>query len=239
LRIAVSIHDVAPATLDQCVELRQMLLDRGVDRATLLAIPFPGGRPFDEVSPEMLDWLLERSGAGDEVAQHGCRHCQLRSGWPARQFVARAQGGRAAEFVGLDPGETVQAVTGGRELMTAAGLEPRGFVAPAYAYTRTLRRELDRAFDWWAGLWRVHRRLLPDDPITSPALGLGTSTWLKRVTSPSLVGAASLRARRLLRFDLHPADLDLAGHRRAIDLVLSRAGARRSVTYDALARSGG
>jgi predicted deacetylase len=239
LRIAVAIHDVAPATIEECAELREMLLQCGIDRATLLAIPFPGGRPFDQASPEMLGWLLERMAAGDTVAQHGCRHFQTRSGWPGRQFVARAQGGRAAEFVGLDPEETVRAVAAGREVMRRAGLEPRGFVAPAYAYTRSLRRELDRGFEWWASLWRVHRRASPARPITSPAFGLGTSTWLKRVTSPSLFEAASLTARSLLRFDLHPADLDLAGHRRVIDLVLRRAGSRRSVTYDALAADGG
>jgi predicted deacetylase len=239
MRIAVAIHDVGPATLEECVELRRLLLERGIARATLLAIPLPGGRPFDEASPEMLEWLLERTRAGDTVAQHGCLHCQMRSGWPTRQLVARAQGGRAAEFVGLDAAETTRAVALGREALLSAGLEPRGFIAPAYAYTRQLRRELGRGFDWWASLWRVHRRASPAQPITSPALGLGTSTWLKRVTSPSLVEAASLAARSLLRFDLHPADLDLAEHRRVIDLVLSRAGSRRPVTYDALAADGG
>ena len=46
---------------------------------------------------------------------------------------------RAGEFSCLDGEETRRAVNAGWRLMKLAGIEPDGFVAPAYAYTRTLR----------------------------------------------------------------------------------------------------
>ena len=39
-----------------------------------------------------------------------------------------------------------------------AGVPPRGFVAPGYAYTRALRDQLAERFDWWATLLRRHGR---------------------------------------------------------------------------------
>lgn len=121
---------------------------------------------------------------------------------------------------------------GGREILAEAGLEPRGFVAPAYAYSSALRRVLGRSFDWWAGLSGVHLR--GESGIRSLALGLGSSTALKRLTSPALVGAAGRHPGSLMRIDIHPADFERRSHRRAIEALLRRARPRRAVSYDEL-----
>ncbi|HEV3470304.1 MAG TPA: ATP-binding protein, partial [Pyrinomonadaceae bacterium] len=47
-----------------------------------------------------------------------------------------------AEFAGLDPEATRASIAAGRRVLSLAGVEPRGFVAPAYAYTPALRSEL-------------------------------------------------------------------------------------------------
>ena len=44
--------------------------------------------------------------------------------------------------MGLDGDETRRAVDAGWRVLKLAGLEPDGFVAPAYAYTPALRRLL-------------------------------------------------------------------------------------------------
>jgi len=71
----------------------------------------------------------------------------------------------------------------------------------------------------------------------APALTLGTSNSVKRLTSPWLVRAGALGAGRLLRLDLHPADLDHPRHIGAVEGVLKRARrhVRQAVTYDDLA----
>jgi hypothetical protein len=140
-RIAVAIHDVEPATFERCALIRDWLSDHGIDRATLLVIPAPDLHPFFQRRPDLAAWLLDCRDRGDAVAQHGFQH--RRAGAPR---------GGGAEFAGLDADATRATIEAGRRVLSLAGVEPRGFVAPAYAYTPALRRELAGAFDWWATL---------------------------------------------------------------------------------------
>ncbi|HMJ33626.1 MAG TPA: DUF2334 domain-containing protein [Baekduia sp.] len=231
--IAVSLHDVEPATFERCALIRDWLNDHGVDRVTLLVIPAPDLHPFHDRRPDMAEWLDECARGGDAVAQHGFQHRQVRRGSAHRQLLARVQGREAAEFVGLDGDETRRAVLAGRRVLRLAGIQPRGFVAPAYAYTAALRETLASTFDWWAGAGRLHRADRPST--TAPALGLGTSTALKRWTSPPIVRAGALLSGDLLRLELHPADLDHPRCIGALEHVLRGARRRAAVTYDELA----
>jgi predicted deacetylase len=230
--LLVAIHDVEPATFDRCTHIRAWLADRGVERATLLVIPAADLHPFGDRRPDLTQWLRARAGDGDAIAQHGLRHRQVARATAPRQLLARVQGGRAAEFVGLGEEDTRRAVRSGRRLLRLAGIDPHGFVAPAYAYTPALRAELSASFDWWAGLWRVWRG---ERGSFTPALGLGTSTSLKRALSPGFVRAGARVANGTMRLDLHPADFDHPRHVLALDAALRRAAPRRTITYDDLA----
>ncbi|HWI72450.1 MAG TPA: DUF2334 domain-containing protein [Baekduia sp.] len=232
--IAVALHDVEPATFERCALIRDWLNDHGVDRVTLLVIPAPDLHPFHDRRPDLAEWLDECARAGDAVAQHGFQHRQSRRAQGPRQLLARMQGGEDAEFVGLDGDETRRAVLAGRRVLRLAGIQPRGFVAPGYAYTGALRETLATTFEWWAGIGRLHRAE-GRDSTTAPALTLGTSTAFKRWTTPSVVRAGALLSGDLLRLDLHPADLDHPRHIGAVEKVLRRAHARSAVTYDELA----
>lgn len=237
--IAVALHDVEPATFERCALIRDWLDDHGIDRVTLLVIPAPDLHPFPDRRPELVHWLDERVASGDAIAQHGFQHRQTRTApsWP-RQRVARLQGRGAAEFVGLAEADTRRAVDAGRAVLRRAGLEPGGFVAPAYAYTPALRLLLDGTFAWWAGLGRVHARGEAPRAQLAPALCLGTSTRPRRLFSPVLVRAGAACSGSILRLDLHPSDLDHPRHIGAVEAVLRRARRRRPLTYDELAAVG-
>jgi predicted deacetylase len=213
------------------VAIRQWLFARGIDRATLLVVPAARLHPFDSVRPELADWLRGRVADGDSVAQHGFRHLRTQAAGPLGLLRARVAGGQAAEFAGVDSNAAATAVEMGRALLARAGLRPRGFVAPGYLYTRALRRELVPRFSWWADLWAV--RTAGRD-VATPALTLGTSSALRRVTSP-LVRARAAHAGAVLRLDVHPSDFDHASHVAVIEQVLARAAGRAAVTYDELA----
>jgi hypothetical protein len=159
----------------------------------------------------MIDWLAERLGGGDAIAQHGFQHLQLRRGSLPRQLLVGRPSRYAAEFVGLDEGETRRAVEAGRRVLKLAGIEPAGFVAPAYAYTPALRETLAARFRWWAGLLRLHRALGPapagcdgqrdggNGGLLAPAWSLGTSGPARRMLSPSLLRAGALMSGQTLR----------------------------------------
>jgi uncharacterized protein len=238
-RIAVALHDIEPATFERCALIRDWLDDHGVDRVTLLVIPARDLHPLGERSPEMIRWLTERRLAGDAIAQHGFQHLQLRGGGGiARQGLLSARGGRSAEFVGLDDDETRRALDAGWRVLKLAGVEPDGFVAPAYAYTPALRRALPRRFRWWASLMRLHRTDAPAEQRErthrlAPAWGMGTDGPLRRVLAPSLIRAGSVLCGDTLRIDLHPADLQHPRHMLALEWVLGRrARGRTAVTFE-------
>jgi predicted deacetylase len=233
--IAVALHDIEPATFERCALIRDWLADFGIDRATLLVIPAADLHPFHERRPELAWWLEERVRAGDVIAQHGLQHAQLRRARGVRGALARWQGPGSAEFAGLDAHETRRAVRAGRRILALAGLRPRGFVAPAYAYTPSLREELRSGYEWWADLLCVHASRGGDAAV--PALTLGTSTCVKRALSPALVRAGALLSGPVLRLDLHPADFRHPRHVWALEAVLRRARRRTAVTYDDLLAS--
>lgn len=228
-RIAVALHDVEPATYSRCAEIRGWLGQRGIDRVTLLVIPAADLHPLHSRRPDMLDWLLDQVGAGDAVAQHGFTHRRMHSLLPPRSWIVRWQGGNACEFPGLDEAETRKAVDTGRQVLKLAGLEPRGFVAPGYAYTRPLRKQLATRFEWWELL-----RVQGPTGRRTPALCLGSSGLIKRATSPLVVRAGALLSSGLLRLDIHPADFDHASHVQVLDAIIRRGRGRAPITYDDL-----
>jgi len=238
--IAVALHGIEPQTFERCALIRDWLEDHGVDRVTLLVIPARDLHPIAERSPAMVEWLRERRIHGDSIAQHGFQNRGSRPDGASRRLLAISQPRAGREFVGLDESETRSAVHAGWRILKLAGVEPDGFVAPAYAYTGALRRALDARFRWWAGLLRVHRALPAGGRGTrgplAPALSLDATGPMSRTLSPSLVRAGSLLPTGTLRLDVHPAHLQHHRHMLALEWVLSRAHGRRvAVTYRDLA----
>ena len=239
--IAVALHDIEPATFERCALIRDWLSDHGVDRVTLLVIPARDLHPLGERSPEMTSWLAERRRAGDSIAQHGFQHERTRRHGLSRASAAARAGRRTGEFVGLDVDETQRAVNAGWRVLKLAGIEPDGFVAPAYAYTPALRSVLPRRFRWWAGPARRTppraRRRAEARPAARAGLGHGYRRLRsQRAFSPALIRAGGLLCGSTLRLDLHPADLQHPRHMIALERVLERAASRRkAITYDELA----
>ena len=118
-------------------------------------------------------------------------------------------------------------------MLKLAGIEPSGFVAPAYAYTEPLKALLEERFRWWAGLLRLHA---VGHSILAPAFGISDAGVARRLVTPPLVSLGSRLCGETMRLDLHADDLDHPRHVLALDRVLRRAGREReAVTYDQLA----
>src|ERR1700683_2399460 len=252
--LAVALHDIEPATFGRCALIRDWLDDHGVDHVTLLVIPARDLHPLAERSPEMVSWLIERERGGDAIAQHGFQH--LRSG--ARgvgpyQSLRTLNADHESEFLGLDPNETRRAVDAGWRLMKLAGIEPRGFVAPGYAYTPALKRTLSERFHWWAALLGLHRthpgngsshransggaRVVAESErdLLGPPISLSSTGRLRRALSPALLRGGALISGTTLRLDLHPSDLEHPNHMLALEWVLKRSACtREAVTYEQL-----
>lgn len=232
--ILVAVHDVEPATFDRCALIRDWLGDHGVERVTLLVIPARDLHPLSDRRPEISDWLLECRARGDAIAQHGFQHLQLRRApWP-RQTLTRLTHTGEPEFVGLDGDETERAVDAGWRVLKLAGVEPSGFVAPAYAYTDALRAALARRFAWWAELLHLRRSGNGRDPALIPPIKL-SGNGFARLASPTMLRVGAAAAGSTLRVDIHPDDLDHTRHMLALERVLAGSRRRVAVTYEDLA----
>jgi predicted deacetylase len=232
--LAVTIHEIEPATWERCALLRDWLADHGVARATLLVVPAPDLHPFDRRCPALQAWLEERIAEGDEVAQHGLLHRRTRPGGGRRQGAGRTLRD-AAEFVGLDPAETARALDAGRRILADAGIVARGFVAPGFAYTPALHDALRSRYSWWATAAGLHRAAAPR-PLRSHALGGGSTDPVRRAASPFLVRTASrIAGGGPVRLELRPGDVDHPRSIAAAQAVLRRHAHRRAVTCGQLA----
>jgi predicted deacetylase len=230
--LAVAIHDVEPRSSARTRAIREWLLERGVARVTLLVIPAAELHPIGARAPALVAWLRGRVACGDTVAQHGLSHRSAATArWP-RGVLARWQAGDAAEFVGLSAEETARRVLSGRRLLREIELDPGGFVAPGYVYTKALRGVLGECFEWFADLRCIHTP--SGGCLPAPALCLGSSTPLRRALSPGVIRAAARLPSPVMRVDIHPADFDLPGHIATLQALLDLAVGRDAVAYDEL-----
>jgi len=229
----VALHDVEPRSFQACMRIRGWLLDHGIEKVTLLVIPARGLHSFARRSPALHDWLHHQVDEGDTVAQHGLIHDRgVRRAGFRHELIARYQGGESAEFVGLAADATRERVRAGRVILQDAGFDPRGFVAPAYAYTPALREHLSREFDWYADLMNVFER--GGTARTAPAYCLGTSGILRRPLSPLAARGMAWLARSIVRIDVHPDDFGYRSHKRALERMIERTAELPTVVYDEL-----
>lgn len=230
--LAVAIHDVEPRSSARTRAIREWLLERGVARVTLLVIPAAELHPIGARAPALVAWLRGRVACGDTVAQHGLSHRSAATvRWP-RGVLARWQAGDAAEFVGLGAEETARRVLSGRRLLREIELDPCGFVAPGYAYTKALRGVLGECFEWFADLRCIHTR--SGGCVPARALCLGSSTPLRRALSPAVIRVAARLPSPVMRVDIHPADFDRPGHVATLQALLDLAVGRDAIAYDEL-----
>lgn len=237
LALAVAMHDVEPRSFARSLKIRAWLEDRDIERVTLLVIPAADLHPIGARAPDLAAWLRRRVAYGDVVAQHGLVHRTATTPpWP-RSAMAAWQGGAAAEFPGLAPEDAARRVATGRRLLREIELDPRGFVAPGYAYTRALRAILAESHEWFADIRAVRSR---DGDVRARALCLGSSTMLKRTLSPKVIRAAARATGEVMRVDIHPSDFDRPSHVATLERVLNQAQAqgRIAVTYDDLSSRG-
>ncbi len=208
----------------------------GVGVTSLLVVPDHHHKADIDKDPAFLEWLREKQAAGHEIVLHGFYHRRVpREGDGAgKRLVTEHYTAGEGEFYDLGYEEARERMEDGREMLTGAGLDVVGFIAPAwllgeeaeqaarnlgFAYTTRLGGVLDLR----SGEWTRSQSL-----VYSPR-----SAWRRSVSLAwNAFLAARLRKNPLARLGLHPPDWNYdAIKTQALRLAREAAADRKVIRY--------
>jgi predicted deacetylase len=239
--LVVSIHDVTPAYAPEVARLWSICAARQVTPALLVVPNWHGAWPLHE-HPEFVRWLRTRAADGADIVLHGERHDEvgLRRGLGD---VLRALGRTAAEgeFLTLEEAGAQERIERGVRVLRDFGLEPIGFVPPAWLARDGCERAVCTAGLRFTEDERAIRIFPSGRRLDSPVVRWSARSRTRAVASVAVAaGRWRLQRRaRLVRVALHP--LDLSHPATANSLVHSLdcwLSSRRTTTYGVLSAGG-
>ncbi|HVS08430.1 MAG TPA: DUF2334 domain-containing protein [Planctomycetota bacterium] len=244
MSVLVSIHDVTPANERRVHELWELCRARGATPALLVVPEWHGEWPLED-HPRFAAWLRERAAESAEILLHGERHDEMGSPRrPADHLRALGRTDGEGEFLTLGPEAARVRIARGVARLRALGLEPIGFVPPAWLGSPAVHRaagelglgvsEDSRSVWLFPPLAPAERRL------RSPVLCWSGRSPARAWASSAVVAARSSRVApgELLRIALHPADLDHRATAGAAARTLERWMAREGrLSYVGLGRT--
>ena len=206
----VVLHDVAPQTWHRYTGLIEEL-DRRRLPCSLLVVPDYHGKGALRAHGDFVDVLRTRQAQGDEIVLHGLVH-QDREPLglsPLQWLVRRIYTAREGEFAALSAPRALARVAQGLQQLAEVGLTTQGFVAPAWLMSRGTRRALPILTVRYAAGRRCLYRL-PDWQVQRQvSLVWSVRSRPRRLLSRWRNDWMLWRAGkgRMIRLDIHPADL--------------------------------
>ena len=234
--LVVSIHDVAPTTRPISEKILTELARRGVRVSSLLVIPNYHRRGISMDDRDFVQWLRDLEAGGHEIVIHGYFHQRprRRSETPRARLITRSYTRDEGEFYDLPYEEALERITRARAEFTAAGLKPRGFIAPAWLLGKEAERAAaDGEMEYTTRLTTV-RDLRTAQTFASRSLVYSVRSSWRRATSLAWNGALArlMSEAPLLRLGLHPPDFEQAEIWRQITRLVDRlAETRQPTTY--------
>ena len=234
--LIVSVHDVAPATRGAAEEIIAQLGRRGVNICSLLVVPnyHRTGESMDD--RDFVRWLRGLEADGHEIVIHGYFHQRpTRNNEPLpdrllTRYYTRGEG----EFFDLEYPEAHRRITEAREKFVAAGLTPRGFIAPAWLLGADAERAAaDAEMEYTTRLTTICD-LRTRETVSARSLVYSVGRAWRRTTSLCWNGALAglLSDAPLLRLGIHPPDLRHPEIWRQITrIVETQAETRTPTTY--------
>jgi predicted deacetylase len=208
--LVVSLHDVSPHTRENCEQALTALDRLGVKQCSLLVIPDHHHRGHFLADPAFCAWLKAQADYGHEIVIHGYYHQRERRSVEStvQKLTTRFYTADEGEFYDLDRPSAAALVQAARADFQKLGLDPSGFIAPAWLLSREAEAVLrDCGCEYTTRLGSVldlrHARLHPSQSLVWSV----RSAWRRKL---SLAWNALLFRRLaghpLLRISIHPVD---------------------------------
>lgn len=209
--LVVSLHDVSPHTFAACRRIVETLEEIGVKRCSLLVVPDHHHRGHFLDDSDFCQWLKELVARGHEAVIHGYYHRRTRRAGEGviAKLTTRVYTADEGEFFDLERSTAAELVSKARDEFRTLGLEPSGFIAPAWLLSEQAEQALiDLGIRYTTRLGSVLE--FPDRRKTeSQSLVWSVRSGWRRVVSLGwnafLFGR--LQSNPLLRISIHPVDL--------------------------------
>jgi len=210
--LVVSVHDVAPATQARVQEIISDLAHCGVAVCSLLVVPNYHRRGCSTEDRGFVRWLQDLESKGHEIVIHGYFHERPRRDREnvSQKIFTRFYTKDEGEFYDLEYDEAFRRINQAREEFTAAGLTPRGFIAPAWLLGAPGERAAaDAELEYTTRLTEV-RDLRSGENCSARTLAYSVRSGWRRTTSLAWNNllARQLAEAPLARVSIHPPDRD-------------------------------
>ncbi|MET0980892.1 MAG: polysaccharide deacetylase family protein [Telluria sp.] len=211
--LCVSIHDVAPATWDECARLAQALRSVADIPLSWLVVPnyhqHEHGHGHDD--GRMRAGLDAAAARGDELVLHGYTHLDTgrAAGGLRERFLRGVYTRSEGEFSALAASEARRRIGLGLEWFRARGWQSPGFVAPAWLLGPGAWEALPEfGFSYTTTFTRFHL-LQEGSSVFAPSLVYTARNRSGRALSPVAcsISARLLARAPLMRLSLHPPDV--------------------------------
>jgi hypothetical protein len=233
-RLCISLHDVAPATLDDCANTLAFLDELCPGPVALLVVPDYHGLGRVDRDARFASFIESRIRRGDEIVLHGYQHLDVAT--PAHGFrewlMRRVYTDSEGEFSQLDFEAARTRILRGLVVLRSAGWYPNGFVAPAWLMSPKALSALERTPLRYCATRDAVVALRSDHSVAAPSLLVSTRSAWRRTLSPVWNQAMLARhaSSRVVRVALHPSDLHYSAMERLWRRVFAQLGDRKIVT---------
>ena len=232
--LIVSVHDVAPVSRLACERIIREMTQAGVTACSLLVVPNYHGTGESCDDRQFVRWLRDMEADGHEVVIHGYFHQRPRGERETlrARLLTRYYTNDEGEFYDLGYEEAFRRITTARVRFAAAGLAPRGFIAPAWLLGREAERAAaDAQMEYTTRLTAV-RDLRSAEDFRARSLVYSVRSGWRRATSLAWNGALSvaLAGSPLMRLSIHPPDIAHPAIWNQITRIVDRLTQTRSTT---------
>ena len=210
--LIVSVHDVSPESRTVVERILKELSHHQVPVCSLLVVPNYHHRGSFADDRGFVRWLQDLESQGHEIVIHGYFHQRARrEGESTRdKFLTRLYTNDEGEFYDLDYDEALRRITQAKQEFIAAGLTPRGFIAPAWLLGAAAERAAAQAEMEYTTRLSGVRDLRSGDDFQARTLVYSVRSGWRRSASLAWNKALSYRLAQapLARVSIHPPDLE-------------------------------
>ena len=216
----------------------------GVTRCSLLLVPNHHHRGHFLEHPEFCAWLRQRVNFGDEVVIHGYFHQRERKpdDGARQKVITRFYTQDEGEFYDINEEQALDLVKNAQTEFHEAGLNPSGFIAPAWLLSEPAERALRRGgIEYTTRIGSVTDFRSNTTHPTQSMVYSARNAWRRNASLAwNALLFRRLRKNPLLRIGLHPPDFQYPAIWRQIRNLITRAlEDRQPLTYEQWLRAHG